>query len=193
MKNRRPTIIVILCAIFLAQSASADIQFSSVGIFEAESVKKFSGMHQRGILLRYQVSAQTTSFWLPSTLDFAAGWLERGSNAASFIAFGPTYRLDMNKSKPGRWFMEFGVHPTFVSQSRFGGKNLGGKVFFTSFLGGGVYLDRQRTISLLLRYQHTSNAGLSDTNPGVDMLGLTLSYRFGGEQRLLSAAKVKQN
>ena len=192
MNKQRLTIAVILCAIFLAPSARADIRFSSVGILEAESVKKFSGMHQRGVLLRYQVSAQTTSFWLPSTLDLTAGWLERGSNAASFISFGPTYQLDMNKSEPGRWFMDFGVHPTFVSQSRFGGKNLGGKVFFTSYLGIGAYLDQQRTTSLLLRYQHSSNAGLSDTNPGVDMLGLTFSYHFGGDQQLLSAGKANQ-
>ena len=135
MNKQRLTIAIILCAIFLAPSARADIRFSSVGILEAESVKKFSGMHQRGVLLRYQVSAQTTSIWLPSTLDLTAGWLERGSDTASFISFGPTYRFDMSKRQPGRWFMDFGVHPTLIGQSRLGGKNLGGKVFFTSYLG----------------------------------------------------------
>ena len=192
MNKQRLTIAIILCAIFLAPSARPDIRFSSVGILEAESVKKFSGMHQRGVLLRYQVSAQTTSFWLPSTLDLTAGWLERGSNAASFISFGPTYQLDMNKSEPGRWFMDFGMHPTYVSKSHFGGKTLGGNFFFTSYLGLGAYLDRQRKTSFLLRYQHTSNAGLSDTNPGVDMLALTLSYYFSGDQLLLSAGNANQ-
>ncbi len=185
MNKQRLTIAVILCAIFLAPSGRADIRISSVGILEVESVKKFSGMHQRGVLLRYQVSAQTTSFWLPNTLDLTAGWLERGSDTASFISFGPTYRFDMSKREPGRWFIDFGVHPTLIGQSRLGGKNLGGKVFFTSFLGVGAYLDRQRKTSFLLRYQHTSNAGFSDANPGVDMLALSLSYRFDRGHRNL--------
>ncbi len=133
---------MILCAIFLAPLARADIQFSSVGILEAESVKKFSGMHQHGVLLRYQVRSQTTSFWLPSTMDFTAGWLERGSDAASFISFGPSYRMYLNKSNLGRWFAEFGSHPTYFSKSQFGGKPMGGKIFFTSHIGLGAHLDR---------------------------------------------------
>ena len=182
---------MILCAILLAPSVRADIQFSSVGIIEAESVKKFSGMNQRGVLLRYQVNAQTTSFWLPSTLDFAVGLLERGSDTGSFISFGPSYRMRLNKSNLGRWFTEFGVHPTYVSKTQFGGKSLGGKFFFTSYLGLGAYLDRQRKASLLLRYQHTSNAGLSNSNPGVDMLGLTFSYHFGADEQQFSAEAAK--
>ena len=172
--------------------ARADIQLSSVGILEAKSVKKFSGMHQRGVLLRYRVRAQTTSFWLPSTMDFTAGWLERGNDAASFISFGPSYRMYLNKSNLGRWFAEFGSHPTYFSKSQFGGKPIGGKFFLTSYLGLGAHLDRQRKTSLLLRYQHTSNAGLSNTNPGVDILGLMVSYHFGADQQLSFAAKARQ-
>jgi len=170
---------VILCAILLAPPVRADIQFSSIGIIESQAVKKFSGTHQRGVLLRYQVNAQATSFWLPSTLDFAAGWLERCSDTALFISFGPSYRMRLNKSNLGRWFTEFGVHPTYISKTQFRGKSLGGNFFFTSYLGLGAYLDRQRKASLLLRYQHTSNAGLSNVNPGVDLLGLAFSYHFG--------------
>ena len=192
MNKRRPTILVILCAIFLAPSARADNQVSSVGILEAVSVKKFSGMHQRGVLLRFQVSDQATSFWLPSTLDFAAGWLERGNNAASFISFGPSYRMHLYKSNSGRWFTDFGAHPTYISKSQFGGKALGGKFFFTSYVGLGAYLDRQRKTSLVLRLQHTSNAGLSNSNPGVDMLGLTVSYHLGADRQLFSAVQADQ-
>ncbi len=192
MNKQRRTVSVILCAIFLAPAARADVQLSSVGILEAESVKKFRGMHQHGVLLSYRVSTRSMSFWLPSTLDFAAGWLERGSDTASFVSFGPSYRMRLNKSNLGRWFTEFGVHPTYVSKTQIGGKPLGGKFFFTSYLGLGAYLDRQRKTSLLLRYQHTSNAGLSNVNPGVDMLGLAFSYHFGRDQPLLSAGNANQ-
>ena len=175
MSKLLSSLVIVLCAIFLAPSARADIQFSSVGILSADSVKKFSGMRQHGLLLSYRVNAVSKSLWVPSKLDFTAGLLERGGDSSLFVSFGPTYRFNMKRSEPGRWFMEIGSHPTYVGESQFGGKPLGGEFFFTSFLGLGAYLDRQRKTCLLLRYQHTSNAGLSNSNPGVDMLGLTFS------------------
>lgn len=194
MTKLQSSLAVVLCAIFIAPSARADIQLDSVGILSADSVKKFSGMRQHGLLLSYGVKTASKGFWVPSKLDLAAGRLERGSDSALFVSFGPTYRFNMNKNKnaPGRWFMDIGLHPTYVSKSQFGGKPLGGKFFFTSFLGLGAYLDRQRKIGLLLRYQHTSNAGLSNSNPGVDMLGLTFSYHFGADQQLVSAVQDEQ-
>ncbi len=184
---------VILCAGFFASSACADVVFDSVGIIEADSVKKFSGLRQHGVSLSYRVRDESTKFWIPSSLDIAAGWLERDGDTASFISIGPSYRMHLNNSDWGRLFADFGAHPTYVSDTNFGGKSLGGKFFFTSYLGVGAYLDRQRRTSLSLRYQHTSNGGLSHANPGVDMLGLTLSYHFGADQRLLSAATADQN
>ena len=187
MSKLLSSLAIVLCAIFLAPSARADIQFSSVGVLSADSVKKFSGMRQHGLLLSYRVNTVSKSLWVPSKLDFTAGLLERGGDSSLFVSFGPTYRFNMKRSEPGRWFMEIGSHPTYVGESQFGGKPLGGEFFFTSYLGLGAYLDRQRKTCLLLRYQHTSNAGLSNSNPGVDMLGLTFSYHFGADQQPLSA------
>jgi hypothetical protein len=192
MSKQYSRLAVILCAVFLSSSARADIQFSSVGILGADAVQKFAGMRQYGVLLGYQVNSRSKVFWMPSRLDLSAGWLERGSNASAFVSAGPSYRWHMNKSDQSKWFVDFGVHPTFISQSRFEGKNLGGEVFFTSHLGLGVYLGRQRKSSLLLRYQHISNAGLNDRNPGVDMLGLAFSYNFGGDRMTLSTDNADQ-
>ncbi len=192
MSEHHSKLTVILYAVFLAASARADIQFSSIDILVVDSVQKFAGMRQSGVLLGYRVNSWSRVFWMPSRLDFSAGWLERGSNASAFASAGPSYRWHMNKSDQSKWFVDFGVHPTFISQSRFKGKDLGGKVFFTSHLGLGVYLGRQRKTSLLLRYQHISNAGLNDRNPGVDMLGLAFSYSFGGDRMTLSADNADQ-
>ncbi len=192
MSEQHSRLAVILCAVLLSSSARADIQFSSVGILGADSVQKFAGMRQYGVLLGYQVNSRSKVFWMPSRLDFSAGWLERGSNASAFVSAGPSYRWHMNKSDQSKGFVDFGVHPTYVSQSRFEGKNLGGDFFFTSHLGLGAYLGRQRKTSLLLRYQHTSNAGLNDRNPGVDMLGLAFSYNFGGDRMTLSTDNADQ-
>ena len=192
MSKQHSILAVILCAVFLSSSARADIQFSSVGILSADSVQKFAGLRQNGMLLGFRVNSGSRVFWMPSRLDFSVGWLERGSNASAFVSAGPSYRWHMNNSDQSKWFVDFGVHPTFISQSRFEGKNLGGEVFFTSHLGLGVYLGRQGKSSLVLRYQHISNAGLNDRNPGVDMLGLAFSYNFGGDRMTLSADNADQ-
>ena len=174
---------VILCAIFFASSACAEIEFDSIGILEADSVKKFSGLRQHGVFLRYRLRSESTKFWVPSSIDITAGWLARAYDAASFISLGPSYRMNLTENDWSRWFADFGTHPTYVSRTYFDGKPLGGKFFFTSYLGLGAYLDRRRNTSLTLRYQHISNGGLSHTNPGVDMVGLTFSYHFGsGDQ-----------
>ena len=55
MSKLQSSLAVVLCAIFLAPSARADIRLSSVGILSADSVKNFSGMRQHGLLLSNQI------------------------------------------------------------------------------------------------------------------------------------------
>ena len=71
---------------------------------------------------------------------------------------------------------DIGIAPTLFSDSRHGERNLGGHFHFTSFVSVGMRLDRSSSLSL--RIQHTSNGGIRDTNPGMDMLGLEFSYNF---------------
>ena len=203
MSKLQSSLAVVLCAIFLAPSARADIQLSSVGIHAAETVKQVairphvtprqnvSAMHQHGILLRYRVNSRSTKLWIPRSLDLAAGMLKRGDIAGLFVSFGPSYRYDIRKSEASRWFADFGVHPTYIAKSTYGDQPIGGHFYFTSYVGLGAYLGRQRKTSVLVRYQHTSNAGINDPNPGLDMLGLTFSYHFGGDQQLFSAKAAK--
>lgn len=168
-----------LVALLHATSAHADTWFDSIGFIGADATKKFSGMRQTGMLLSHPIAGAQRSFWMPSELEFSAGMLERGGDSAAYVSFGPTYRIPVGKAHRDRWFVGFGMHPTYVSESSFEGEDLGGHFFFTSFLGIGTYLDQQRAIGVMLRFQHTSNAGLDNKNPGVDMLGLTFRYRFG--------------
>ena len=193
MRERRTRLAVFVCTVFLTVSARADLEFSSVGIVGADSTKKFSGMRRYGMLFGYRVNSSSTRFWVPTRLDLTAGLMERGSDSAAFVSFGPSYRIPIAKSGEADWFVDLGAHPTFISDSHFNGKDLGGSFHFTSYLGLGAYLDRQRTTSVLLRYHHTSNAGLDDDNPGVDMLGLTIRYTFDGDGDILYADTSAQD
>lgn len=183
---------IFLCAISFAPSASADIVFDSVSIRSANSVKKFDGMGQHGVQFNYRVLSKSKAFWIPTSLDLGLGWVELGGDSAAFVSFGPTYRFHFSNTDHGRWFTELASHPTYLSRSNFGGKSMGGELHFTSYLGLGAYLDRIRKTSLMFRYQHTSNAGLSDANPGVDMVGLTFSYHFGSNRRLMAAGTASK-
>jgi len=173
----------IICAIFFASTASADIHFDYIAIIETVAVKKFDGLRQHGVVLRYSARVKSRRFWTPNSMELSTGWIDRGNDTSFFVTFGPTYRAELGKSQPGRWFVDFASQPTYISKSDFGGKSLGGKFFFTSYLGIGAYLGRQRKTTFIVRFQHTSNAGLDGNNPGVDMVGLTLSYRFGRNRR----------
>ena len=181
-----------LCATFLSSSAIADITLNGIGVTEAGAVKKFDGMRQHGVFLSYRVRSDSNRLWVPSSLELASGWIERGGDRSNFVSLGPSYRMHFRGSDFGRWFADFGSQPTYISKSNFGGKPLGGKFFFTTYMGAGAYLDSRRRTCFLLRYQHTSNAGLDGDNPGVDMVGLTISYHFGETHRLLSAENTSE-
>ena len=112
-------------------------------------------------------------------LEVAIGTLANPLENRAFVSVGPVWRL------PARWqpfapdvlSVDVGFSPTWISGSRLTDRDLGGNLHFTSSLSLGAHLNRQRTVHLSLRVQHTSNGGLDSRNPGLDMIGLSLVYR----------------
>lgn len=98
--------------------------------------------------------------------------LSSGGNEV-FASFGPVWRTPLVND---RYFAEVGIAPTFISGSTFRGRDLGGHLHFTSFVSTGVRFGGRNALSL--RVQHISNGGLSETNPGMDMVGLEYSFSF---------------
>ena len=86
---------------------------------------------------------------------------------------GPTleYRLPAD-----HWRLSLGVQSTLFSDYENDSRNLGGPFEFTSHLG----LRWQSTPDWYLgvRVQHTSNAGIYDSNPGIDLLAVDFGSRF---------------
>ncbi|MEO1035993.1 MAG: acyloxyacyl hydrolase [Pseudomonadota bacterium] len=114
-----------------------------------------------------------------SRMELALGSFSTPADERFFLSYGPVWRL------PERWlpvardrvFVDLGFAPTYVAGSNLNGRDIGGNFHFTSSLGVGAFLDKNRNIELALRVQHTSNGGLADTNPGLDMIGLSFTYR----------------
>ncbi|MGM0812977.1 acyloxyacyl hydrolase [Thioalkalivibrio sp.] len=109
------------------------------------------------------------------TTQFEAGlaMLERGEDTASALSVGPVGVLKRDGS---RWHFEIGVKPTLLSEDRFGARDLGGQFHFTSHAG--IRYELRPRISLGYRLQHTSNAGISSPNPGLDLQLLTLDLAY---------------
>lgn len=130
---------------------------------------KFDGVVQ------YAVSAESSA---PSILrahhaDLAVGAISSSSDSEVFLSYGPVWRL---QSPESAFFVDFGIAPTLISDSKFGGRDLGGRFHFTSSVSFGASFGRSNIIAL--RIQHLSNGGLNATNPGMDMIGLEFSIRF---------------
>jgi hypothetical protein len=72
--------------------------------------------------------------------------------------------------------VEGGSGPTLLSRWDFETKDFGDPVQFTSHIG--LYWDIAQHWRLGYRFQHMSNAGISQRNPGLNLQVMALSYRF---------------
>ncbi len=86
---------------------------------------------------------------------------------------GPVWRLPINSRS---LFAELGISPTLLSGSSFNGCDMGGNFHFTSTLVVGRTFGARDSVALSLRIQHMSNGSLSRTNPGMDMIGINVTF-----------------
>jgi hypothetical protein len=107
------------------------------------------------------------------SLEASAGVIGADSEEGLVAAAGPGLAIGFWED---RLMAKAGVSPTFISKDRFGDEDLGGAVQFTSHIGlsAGVY----RGLRVGYRFQHMSNAGLYDHNPGLNLHMLEVAWRF---------------
>lgn len=110
---------------------------------------------------------------LQSRLDLSAGWLGDPGGNAFIGTCGPSLLFALEYFPLS---FEAGVSPTFLSRDEFETKNFSTLLQFTSHLG--VNWEVSSHFRLSYRFQHMSNAGLGDPNPGLNLHMLEVSYRF---------------
>jgi len=108
-------------------------------------------------------------------LELAIGAISTPQETKPFVSFGPVWRLPINRRL---LFVELGFSPTLIAGSSFNGRDPGGNFHFTSSASVGATFGARENISIALRVQHTSNGGLSSTNPGLDMIGLNFAFNL---------------
>ncbi len=106
-------------------------------------------------------------------VELAVGSILSSNGNEAFLSVGPVWRSPLLKD---RFYADVGIAPTIISGSSFNGRDLGGRIHFTTFLSAGARIYQHGAISL--RIQHVSNGGLNETNPGMDMIGLEFSFSF---------------
>lgn len=157
----------------IAQSLQLDSAGARFGFYAAGAGSDF---HQAEGFVNWNLPWfwELGSGWtLASRLDASLGWLgESGANGAIASA-GPSLLVG-HQNFP--FSLEGGVSPTVLSRSDFETKDFGLPFQFTSHIG--LNLDLTAHIRIGYRFQHMSNAGLSDPNPGLNMYMFSLSYRW---------------
>jgi hypothetical protein len=110
-------------------------------------------------------------FWEPDVGD--KGLVEGGVT--------PVFRFAPNRPPSSSLvpFLEAGLGAHLLSNVHFGGLNLSTSLQFGSHIGAGVFIGKNRKISLVYRYQHLSNASVKQPNPGIEFHLLQLGYGFG--------------
>lgn len=168
--------LLMLSAAAQAQSPLARVE--AIGLQGQTAFKHFDGLQQQAVSLKLDLQAiELPRHWVPGRvrLNAVAGTLRAREQQGAIVSIGPEW------SSARRWPIEIaiGLAPTWLSESQFAGDELGGHFHFTSHLAVGGYLDDARRLELRYRVQHISNGGIRRDNPGVDMAGAELRYRFG--------------
>lgn len=100
------------------------------------------------------------------------------NDSSDFVRAGVAWRYDL-PLLPGGSFVELGPGVTVRADERVNGYRQGGKFFFTLQGTVGTHFGPSRRARLALRWQHTSNAGITLPNPGINLLMVEVGYRWG--------------
>jgi hypothetical protein len=112
------------------------------------------------------------SWSFDSALEAGIGVLSsRNGDTGVVASAGPLVTASLRDS---RWQLELGIKPTWFSEDRFGREDFGGHFHFTSHIGFNYRLDKRWQLSY--RLQHTSNAGITRPNPGLNLHMLALDW-----------------
>lgn len=150
------------------------------GVRYASSDSGFRGLDQQSVYIDFRLPFTwilRDRFLVQPRLTLEGGRITRGSDERAFGSFGPSMRIS-SATTASRWFTDIGLMPTVIDGARYEGDDFGTSFNFTSFVGLGRQFGENRRHELRLRFQHVSNGGINDTNPGINMVGIDFTFRM---------------
>lgn len=109
---------------------------------------------------------------LRTRFDMGAGYLEAVNDEGAWLAVGGDLVLCLFDD---RLELEAGFRPTWLTDYHYGDDDFGGDVQFSSHAGLVWKVDR---VTFSYRFQHISNAGIYDSNPGINLHLFGMGFRF---------------
>lgn len=151
----------------------ADSPMSAVSSYRiAAAVYKYDQTGQVAAAVRHKGECA----WRAWNMELVAGVIHSPQATRPFLSVGPVWCWPL----PGpRLFLEISVSPTVIAGSQIEGRDLGGDFHFTSSVALGSQFGRREGWSVSLKFQHISNGGLNQPNPGMNLVGLDFSHRHG--------------
>ncbi len=95
-------------------------------------------------------------------------------NGNAVVAITPVIRKSLGRVLSMPVELEFGIGVGLLENRHFGQKDLGSKFQFEDRLG--LRMQLSSGISVSLRYMHYSNGGITESNPGLDFINVSLIY-----------------
>jgi hypothetical protein len=162
---------------YAASSRADGLQLESAGVrggFPGSS--EASGFHQAEGFVDWNLPwhwSWESGFHLQTRLDASLGWLGNASRDGGIATAGPGLTFGHERFPI---VLEGGGNFTLLSRSDYRTKNFSEPLQFTTYLG--LYADIASHWRIGYRFQHMSNAGLGNHNPGLNLHMIGLSYRF---------------
>lgn len=95
-------------------------------------------------------------------------------NGNAVVAITPVIRKSLGRVLSMPVELEFGIGVGLLENRHFGQKDLGSKFQFEDRLG--LRMQLSSGVSMSLRYMHYSNGGITESNPGLDFINVSLIY-----------------
>ena len=140
--------------------------------------KKFDALTRHALFMDLELPwywSGQSGFSAEPFLSLEVGRFSHGSEHRSFISFGPLVRLT-HQRWGRRLFVDAGLSPTVIDGAKYGERDFGTSFNFTSHVGLGSRFGAKENHFVKFRYEHISNGGIDENNPGVNMVGLDFVF-----------------
>ena len=145
------------------------------------------GINRYGLALQWDWSAvwvRTGSWELGGYWELSGSYWDgddgrSGTDSLVEVGLTPVFRFQRQSVESGLApFAELGIGVHIQSRENLEDKDFGTLFAFGSHLGFGMQFGSDQAYEISYRFQHLSNAGIGDDNPGINFHMLRLGYRF---------------
>jgi hypothetical protein len=176
MKATAVTLVLSCFAAAALPAADSAFVFDGVGVragFGSERDEDFTSYELLALVDTPWEWALTDRAELEVELEGVLGVLSTDGGTAGLLHLGVAASVEFEDFPLS---LVAGTGPTLLTEHEFGDFDLGGDFHFTSSIGLDLEIFPDWTIGY--RYQHISNAGLDDTNPGLNLHAVSAVYDF---------------